>query len=312
MFDLTRLDAQWYEFLEEVAGAFYHAMGVMRARANETAPLAPLFAVRSGYAESPAWFMVQAAEFEPDALTVDKLRVRDIYASERIVNALLELMASEKWFDRRAQDEYVLSDAGREMMARMFARRRNWLGMLHVGLDDELADMERVLRALLDASLSALHGAWCLEHSRRRAHWQEISTLAKIFQYLEDFNAARDDAHMAAWMPLGVSGFVWEAFASIAAEQARDADALFDQLHYRGYTRMEYAAALQDLGARGWLEREANDAWCVTNAGRTVRAQVEFRTDFYFYAAWKELEDPELVKLHQDLQIVRDALLLYV
>lgn len=132
-FQTAVLDAHWHEFLEEVAGAFYGALSAIRARVNETAPLSPLLAVQSGYAESPGWFMVQAAEFDPEPLTVHTLRVRDIYASERIVQSLLELMASEKWFDRNARDEYALTNAGREMLEKIFARRRGWLERLEIG-----------------------------------------------------------------------------------------------------------------------------------------------------------------------------------
>ncbi len=308
MDDVTRLDVEWYDYLESVAGAFYDAMGAVRLRARETAPLSPLFAVRSGYAESPGWFMVQAAEFESEPLTVAKLRVRDIYASEQIVRALLELMASEKWFDRTLRDEFVLTDAGLDMLEQVFARRQNWLSQLPIETDAVAETVERVLRDLIETSLRIVPQTWCLAHSRRRAHRQEISTLGKIFQSLEDFNALRDDAHMAAWMPLHVSGEVWEAFAFVDSGRARDAETLFDALHYRGFTRDEYANALDVLTARGWLDGNAASGWRVSEQGRTVCMQVEALTNRNFFAAWRNLSANELRDLWRGLEHLRRAL----
>lgn len=311
MSDSISFDAQGYEFLEEVAGAFYNAMGVMRVRSGESAPLAPLLAVRSGYAESPGWFIVQAAEFEPEPLTVGNLRVRDIYGSERIVQAHLELMASETWFDRNARDEYALTDAGREMLGRIFARRRGWLENVERavsatgGTGREIERVEKSLHELIEAS----RGTWCIDHSRRRAFLQETTTVGKIFQYLEDFNAFRDDAHMAAWQPFGITGHAWETFALVCAEQATRADALFDALYYRGFTRGEFAETLNRLTERGWLERADSENFRATARGRAVRAETEASTDTFFYAPWKRMTAAELADLRASLERLRDALL---
>lgn len=124
--------------------------------------------------------MVQAAEFDPEPLTVRGLRVRGTYASESLVRALLELMASEMWFDRNAREEYALTEKGRAMLSAIFARRRGWLERLDVR-GAIVADAAQTLRALIDASCAMEH-AWCVRHSRRRAHLQEVSPLAVIFQ----------------------------------------------------------------------------------------------------------------------------------
>lgn len=111
--------------------------------------------------------MVQAAEFDPEPLTVRAVRVRDTYASESLVCALLELMASEMWFDRRAREEYALTEKGRAMLSAIFARRRGWLERLEVR-GAQVDALAQTLRALIDASC-ATEPAWCVRHSRRRA-----------------------------------------------------------------------------------------------------------------------------------------------
>src|SRR5262245_34345242 len=114
------LDAGFYELTQEVGGAIFSAMLAAQAQAGAqpTTP-PPLLQVRRGLAEAPAWFLIQAAEFDPAPLSVASLRVRDIYASERIVAALLEMMASEKWFDRSAVGEYHLTAAGRAVLSQL-------------------------------------------------------------------------------------------------------------------------------------------------------------------------------------------------
>lgn len=301
------LDKHWYDFLEQAAGAFYNAIGRVRAHKNETAPLSPLLGVHAGYAESPGWLMVQVAEFDPEPLTLQKLRIRHVYGSDRLFQALLELMASETWFDRNARDEYLVTPAGREMVGRIFARRRGWLESLEVGMPDTLLEIQQTLYALLDASLQTEQSA-CLALSRRRAHWQEISPTGKIFQYLEDFNAFRDDSHMAGWQSTGVTGHEWETFAFVATEQAANPQALFEQLHYRGYTRAERADALNTLAWRGWLERAEGENYRLTGQGRDARASVERKTDELFYAPWNILSETERVRLQSNLEQLREAL----
>jgi len=255
--------------------------------------------LRAGLAESPAWFLMQAAEFDPQPLTVERLRVRDIYASERIVAALLDLMAGEKWFDRRG-DEYALRFEGRAVLERIHANRYRWLGVLE--LPAAAHRLERRLADLIAASLAAPDppGVWCLAHSRRRAPAAGESTAAHLFQYVADINAFRDDCHMAAWRPLGVAGHVWEAFGLVTDGTGPTADALFDALAYRGYSVADYAAALAELAARDWVSA-GTEGYAITNNGRAAREQVERATDSYFYAPWSDLSAVEILEIRDDI-----------
>src|SRR5919107_1309653 len=103
------LDVAFYDLLMEAFDALYSAGSAHRARTSITQePPPPILQLRAGRAESTGWFLIQAAEFDPEPLTVENLRVRDIYASERLVQALLELMASEEWLDRSIHNAYSL------------------------------------------------------------------------------------------------------------------------------------------------------------------------------------------------------------
>jgi hypothetical protein len=308
--DSVKLDAAFYDLTQEVIGTIFGMMLAVLARAGKQPEPPPLLQVRRGYAESPAWFLVQAAEFDPEPLTVENLRVRDVYASERIVAALLELMASEDWLDRDMDGAYHLTATGRALYQQIRPERHALIAALEPPPEAQVNRLAELLGRVIDASLGSPNppGTWCLVHSRRRAPAGDAPPLVQIFQYCEDINAFRDDAHMAAWRPYGVGGHDWETFTFLYENKASTANALFDQLAYRGYSRVEYAAALAGLARRGWLEpADELETYRVTEAGRGVHAAAERLTDEGFYAPWSCLAEEEIAMAHDLLIRLRDG-----
>lgn len=300
------LDAQFYDLTQSLWGALAGAMAAVRLP-EPPPPSHPLLQVQAGQAESPAWFMIQAAEFDPEPLSVARLRVRDIYAAERIVAALLEVMAAERWFDRHG-DDYHLRAEGRAVLDRIRANRARRLSALALP-DEPLTRLERALGDVIARSLAAGDppGTWSLSHSRRRAPADDASAAEKLFQYVADVNAFRDDCHMAAWQPLGVSGQVWETFGFVADGSAVTPEALFAALSFRGYSAADYAAALDELAARGWAT-PTTDGWQATEDGRAVRAAAEARTDAAFYAPWAHLSAADVLALRDDIVTLNQQL----
>ena len=137
-----------------------------------------------------------------------------------------------------------------------------------------------------------------MRYSRRRAPVDDAHPLVKIRQYTSDFNAFRDDAHMAAFQPLGVSGHGWEAFSFVWQETANTVEAINQQLFYRGYSAAEFGAELDKLVAKGWLVKDG-DVYGVTETGRSVRTQAETDTNTYFYAPWAVLNDAEVDEVNE-------------
>jgi DNA-binding PadR family transcriptional regulator len=308
----------FYNLMMDTDSARFGAIAAVRAKSAgaETTSPNPLLQLRRGLAESPAWFLIQAAEFEPEPLSVARLRVRDIYAAEGLVHALLELMASEKWFDRarvKGEEFYHLTENGRSALARLRDGGRQVTASLEPLPLADLAHLENLLRRIIQSSLNSPTppGTWCLSHSNQRAPDEAAPALVKIAHHFADFNAYRDDAHMAAWQPHDIEGYVWEAFSFIWGGAAASAEALFDQLAYLGYSRADYATALRDLTRRNWLEEipGLSGAYRLTDSGRAVREEAERLTDHYFYAPWSVLAEDEtgaihalLVRLHDNLQ----------
>ena len=307
-----RLDAGFYDLLMESSGAAGNAVVAMRAGAGVAVPSAPpLLQVKRGKAESAGWYLVQATEFEPEPLTIAYLRVRDTYASERVIGALLEMMAVEGWLARDEHSAYYLTESGRTILSNRRALAQPFLTKLESMLTMDLPRLSDLLAGLIDASLSAGRCVppWCLAHSRRRAPDQDAGTLAAIVQYFDDFNAFRDDAHMAAWQPLAIEGYVWEAFAHVCDASGSSSAGLWELLAHRGYARCDYAKALAECARRGWLRRAEGDAYTVTEAGRAVRAEVEWHTDDYFYAPWRGFSETAIAETQALLVSFRDELI---
>jgi hypothetical protein len=307
-----QLNNQFYDLTQHTQGTIYGGIFALWQHLDAMPdPPPPILQLRRGYAESPAWYMIQAAEFFPEPLTVSKLRVRDIYASPSLALALLELMASEKWFDRLS-DEYRLTHEGMVVMERVKTRAWEPITQLQTYLKEtDVETLESLMRRTIDASLDSgdQQQTLCLYYSRHRAPSDDAAALVKINQYCSDYNAFRDDAHMAAFKTFDVDGHVWEAFSYVANDKATTADAIFEQLAYRGFSRADYHTALHDLTARGWIHLENGD-YVATENGQNIRQQVEVTTDNIFYEPWECLNKQEISQLHQLMTQLGDELTL--
>ncbi|MBA3826282.1 MAG: hypothetical protein H0X24_20575 [Ktedonobacterales bacterium] len=299
-----------YPLLEEVANGFGMAFGVLRQRSTEPMVTPPLLLqFRAGHAESPGWLLIQAQEFAPTPLTVALFRQRDVYGAPRLIRALLDVLVTEGWFVDVAPEAYALAPLGRDILERSQLRRAALLAQLAPSLTVDLARLAALLQRVSTASLrdATLFDPWCFAHSRQRAPAVAAPPILQLFHFGDDFNALRDDAHMAAWQPLGIPGAAWEAFAFVCAGQATSAADLMPHLAQRGYTQPEYAALLDDVAARGWLQHTA-EGFAVTALGRQVRSQVEQQTDHYFAAPWGVLSSDEYHLTETLLTQLRDEL----
>ena len=142
--------------------------------------------------------------------------------------------------------------------------------------------------------------------SRRSEPGPQAALGARIDQYLTDLLRFRDDAHQAAWQPLGVGGLAWELLTLIWRGEANTREALQQQLERRGHATADYDQALSDLAGRGWLA-EQDEQFRVTDAGRAVREQAEEQTDRLFYGPWNRLSAAEIDQLRELLTRLRDT-----
>lgn len=291
------IQRNFYDETQNLQGALWQAAAALRNRVPQDEPPIPppvIMQLRRGYAESPAWMMVQAMEFEPEPLSVNRFRVRAVYASERIAAALLELLATEGWLDYRGHGDYVLTSAGQQVTQRMRQRTVEWLASLDTHLTD-LAGLEQLWERIITSCMaSEADGPWCLRYSRRRAPDDSAAAAIKLNQYCADFNAFRDDVHMASYRPYKISGHTWELFWYIWQEQANTIEALHEALLHRGFSRQEDEAAIRELQGREWIAAADDGTLSVTHQGRAIRKTTEQQTNERFYAPFTCLSQTEL------------------
>ncbi len=63
-------DEALYNLMMEAQAAIFAAASAGTASTGEASAPPPLLQINAGWAESPGWFLVQAAEFDPEPLTV--------------------------------------------------------------------------------------------------------------------------------------------------------------------------------------------------------------------------------------------------
>jgi DNA-binding MarR family transcriptional regulator len=131
--------------------------------------------------------------------------------------------------------------------------------------------------------------------------------MVKARRHMLDLLSYRDDAHVAAWQPYGVSGQEWEAFTMVWQGDATTAAALAEKLPYRRYDEAAYQEALQNLVARGWIAEE-NGEYAVTEKGNKLRQKAEDATDRIFDAAWASLSEAEMEEIRALLCKLADLL----
>lgn len=127
--------------------------------------------------------------------------------------------------------------------------------------------------------------------------------LQKINRYLVDIINFRDDAHVTAWKQYEMPGYEWEAFSHIWGENiwgdpVSTASAVAEKLAFRGYSKQEYEAALDDCCQRDLLKK-SGDVYQLTEKGKKLRQEAEETTDNIFFAPWTVLFVPELKELNE-------------
>lgn len=299
-----------YNLTQTVPGQIFYAAfmtNLTQEQRDEWTNRPPIMNLKRGYAESPGWIFVQALEFAPEALTVERFRRRAVYSSQSLTHALLELLTSEQYFDRIG-NEYHLTEKGHaEANKTRDFRITAFDGFEPIPADD-IEKLVAYTGRIIDGCMKANNppGTWCIAHSRNRAPDDSAPPLAKLIQYSSDFNAFRDDAHMAAFGAHDVHGHVWEAFSYVKSEQAKNASELYEKLAYRGFYTEDWQAALDELQNRDWILKNGENYYLSTDKGKAVADDVEAQTNAYFFAPWDVLSDSEYDELIMLMQKISE------
>lgn len=259
-------------------------------------------------------FVVQTAVSElPKPLTPDIYLQRTPYQSKEIILANFEGACDRGYLHKIDDETFRLTDQGESVAREIPTTAVAAATTIQPLPETEVTQLVALLGKVVKASVKAKempHPA--LNRSRFYDPGEDAPATEKIRRYLNDLNAYRDDAHIAAWRTYELEGYEWEAFSHIHAdyvfgEPVFDGAGLAQKLSsFRGYDADAYDQALQKVAARGWLKKE-NGRYIVTEEGKQVREAVEAETDRLFYSTWV-LTDAESVELKTLLEKFHAAL----
>ena len=271
-------------------------------------PVAERIAAESGL-DGWTWsLLLGALIFEPETTTLARVQVRGPYTAADAYLSRLAAAAQKGYLAEARPGEYRLTEAGRVEAHRFVEELR--AAMVEPDPLPE-ADSERLINLLdrlVQASLNTPSppGTWCINLSHKLM--PAVSPpLPYIEQAISCLASYRDDAHLAAWQPSGLSAMALEALTFLWRGEADSLDALCERLAHRGHPPHVYAKALAELRERGFIEGP-DSAPQVTEAGRAFRDQVEADTDRYFFAPWFCLDDAEKAEVADLLTRLRDGL----
>ncbi|MBN1200946.1 MAG: hypothetical protein JXJ20_03725 [Anaerolineae bacterium] len=255
------------------------------------------------------YFLIVSQDFEPETISTARFIERGPYGAARAFEKGLKALVDKGLLEPAGDGEYRITDAGHEaidsVLDTMYARLAE-LKPLPVGDLKRLADLLlRVVNACVDAPEP--ENKLCITVNRSSDPGEEGLPLLRLLQYVSDLRTFRDDAHMAAWRPYGVSGPAWEAFTFIWRDEVHTPDELAEKLSYRALSADDYAQALDTLVGKGWLAA-SDGQYVITEQGKALRQEAEDVTDRYFYAPWAVLSGAELVELAGLLTRLRDSL----
>jgi DNA-binding MarR family transcriptional regulator len=248
----------------------------------------PLFEEMELKERGLAFGLIQAAGFDPEPLLSKAIRRRFPYSAASNWDEPLSVLAARGLLAGDGDGGYQFTDDGRSTFTRFIDTFRDFLATVETDLDlDRLAALlGRIVNACLNVPEPP--GAWAMQHSHKLMPAEDASALARIDQLLDDLNAFRDDAHIAAFAPYEIKGHGWELFTKLWREEVANAAEMAEKASFRGYSEADYAAALDDLVARGWVEADG-DKFILTDAGKEIREAAEVQTDRYFYLPWHAL-----------------------
>jgi len=271
-------------------------------------PVFARHATESGL-EGPVWSLLLAVQtFGPEAISPALLLVRGPYTAAYSYLTRLEAAAAKGYLMQVAPGQFRLTDLGRAHVDRAVKEARAAMAQadpLPTADSQRLAELlDRLVQACLNTPPPP--DTWAIRLSYTLMP-ERTPPLPYTEQAISCLNGYRDDAHLAAWQPSGLSATALETLTLLWRGEADSLDSVCERLVRRGHPRQVYAHALVELRARGFVEG-TDDAPHVTEAGRAFREQVEADTDRYFFAPWICLSEADKDELADLAVRLRDGL----
>ncbi len=301
---IQKLKASTYQSLWPLAGEASQAIYKWTRLAVE--PIAEKHAL---HARGHLFTLIIAYAHHPAPVTAEGVGTRMPFSHPDTLEDVLAALAARDALTTEGDGRYNLTEKGLNILEELFEVFYNTLAESEVMEPANLADFEALLARLVKSSLEAKEpkDKAVLALSQSGHPKKEYGPFARIDQHLDDLNAFRDDAHLAAWMPYHLRPETCDAFTQIWAGEADNVTGLLERLQYRGYDAEAYSKALSNLVSRDWLEVRG-DRYEITEAGQSVRDEVEDKTNQLFFAPWDTISSLELNILQRRLQQIIDLL----
>ncbi len=263
------------------------------------------FENRTGLTGAAVGVLLAALTFEPDPVSSARLVVRVPFTAVARYSQSLSILAENGFLAEAQPGEFRLTVRGLSEVQALVNRMRAVMAEsdpLPLTRSERLAEL---LGGLVNACLSAPSppGHWSinLAHKIMPAPTPPLPYAEQAFSCL---NAYRDDAHLAAWQPGGLSAAALESLTLLWRQEAGSLTEIVQRLSRRGHPSNIYNDALEELRGRGFVEA-GKSAYRLTDSGAQYRENVESETDRYFFKPWDRLmgyEKSELADLLEELR----------
>ena len=258
----------------------------------------------------PAFMAYQLA---PKILTETLFQQRTPYTNPDAIHENLVDAVKAGYLEEEGVDGYRASQKGRDAIELVHKKFYNHINEVSQLPAEKMKSLAGMLRVLVEEVGKTELSSGNLSFSLVRDGHPEVNpgTLAEVDQLLDDLNAFRDDAHIAAWTPTGVSGQVWEALTFIWNGDASTAAELVEKLPYRSYTEDEFQKGLDKLVDKGWAE-VGDEGFILTDTGKEIREKAEQETNDLYFGPWEVLSTEDLDLLGELLAELKETNLKFV
>jgi hypothetical protein len=238
--------------------------------------------------------LTTAITFDPQPISAPLLHQRSPYTNASFFLQGLEYARDHHLLEEIKPGEFILSAEACRLTLDLLAKIRQLFSAADPLPERDSKRLGLLLNKLAKATVE--HPPSPEHVSARRSYAimpPPVPPLPYIEQAISCMGAYRDDSHLAAWQPTGISATAIEALTFLWRGDADSLDTLCDKLPFRNHPKETYAAALDELRKLGYIEG-SDDAPSVTAKGKSFREKVEQDTDELFFKPWSALTQAEI------------------
>ena len=271
-------------------------------------PVFDNFISRNGLEYRQLGVLLAALSFEPETTTPARLQKRVPYTPAATYLTRMAIAVKQGFMLVVNPGEYRLTAKGRSELHELIKEARRLMAELDPLPLKDSRRLATLLDRLVQASLSepAPPGNWSI-----RLSYPFMPVAHPPMPYTEQaiscLHAYRDDSHLAAWQPTGISPPALEALTLLWRGQADSVDSLCQRMASRDHPQQIFEEVLAELRQYSYIERD-NRTLLISRSGRAFRDRIEQTTNAFFFSPWRCLEEAEKNQCAGLLEQLRDGL----